>query len=249
MQNPPQDASHRTLERSKAIITKIPQKEKIKKKQKSQGNHQSHRDQSVQRKKLQKKNRGRSTRYSPWKCARENIGRVQPSEKDKRTSKPLFLGGPLLGSSPGCCGLRGSSLGDTARLGLSQNLGLLNDSRGLECSSVTGRSRGADGLNIRGSTYGGGGLASLSRVSLGLGGGGLLARSLLGSDSLGSLCVSLLGSSLGGGLISQLAGTIEIKPSMRAYLNRSLGRSLGGRLRSGLDRSILLRKLQRARWA
>lgn len=248
MQNPPQDAIHRTLERSKAIITKIPQKEKSKEKQKSQGNHQSHRDQSVQRKKLQKKNRGIRTRYSPWKCARENIGRVQPSEKDKRTSKPLFLGGPLLGSSPGSCGLRGSSLGDTARLGLSQNLGLLNDSRGLECSSVTGRSRGADGLNIRRSTYGGGGLASLARVSLGLG-GGLLARSLCDS----------LGTSLGGGLISQLVGTIEIHPSMRAYLSRGLsrsfsrsrsfGRSLGGRLRSGLDRSILLRKLQRARWA
>lgn len=149
-------------------------------------------------------------------------------KKDKRTSKPLFLGGPLLGSSPGCCGLRGSSLGDTARLGLSQNLGLLNDSRGLECSSVTGRSRGADGLDIRKSTYGGGGLASLARVSLGLGGGGLLARSLLGSGgSLGSLCDSLLGigllgtsllgfgllgTSLGGGLISELAGTVEIHP-------------------------------------
>lgn len=143
MQNPPQDAIHRTLERSKAIITKIPQKnQKRSKKKKSQGNHQSHRDQWVQRKKLQEKNKGFSTRYSPWKCARENIGRAQPSEKDKRTSKSLFLGGPLLGSSPGCCGLRGSSLGDTARLGLSQNLGLLNDSRGLECSSVTGRSRG-----------------------------------------------------------------------------------------------------------
>lgn len=33
MQNPPQDAIHRTLERSKAIITKIPQK-KSKEKQK-----------------------------------------------------------------------------------------------------------------------------------------------------------------------------------------------------------------------
>ena len=210
-------------------------------------------------------------------------------KKDKMTSKPLFLGGPLLGSSPGCCGLRGSSLGDTARLGLSQNLGLLNDSRGLECSSVPGRSRGVDGRNIRKSTYGSGGLASLARVSLGLGGSSLLARSLLRSGSLGSLCNSLLGISLLGisllrtsllgigllgigllrigllgigllgigllgtsrlgGLISQLAGTIESTSSMKAYLSRGLGGGLHGRLRSGLDRSLLLRKLQRARWA
>lgn len=205
-------------------------------------------------------------------------------KKDKRTSKPLFLGSPLLGSSPGCCGLRGSSLGDTARLGLSQNLGLLNDSRGLECSSVPGRSRGVDGRNIRKSTYGSGGLASLARVSLGLGGSSLLARALLRSGSLGSLCNSLLGISLLGisllrtsllgisllgigllrigllgigllgtsrlgGLISQLAGTIESTSSMKAYLSRGLGGGLHGRLRSGLDRSLLLRKFQRARWA
>lgn len=162
------------------------------------------------------KNKGISTRYSPWKCAREDIGRAQPSEKDKRTSKPLFLGGPLLGSSPGCCGLRGSSLGDTARLGLSQNLGLLNDSRS-----------------------GGGGLASLARVSLGLSGGGLLAHSLLGSGSLGSLCDSLLGTSLGGGLGRGLS---------RSLRGRLHGR-LCDRLRSGFDGSILLRKLQGARWA
>lgn len=70
------------------------------------------------------------------------MGRAQPSEKNMRTSNPLFLGSPLLGGCPGGCWLRGSSLSDTARLGLSQNLGLLNDSRGLECSSVTDRSRG-----------------------------------------------------------------------------------------------------------
>lgn len=40
---------------------------------------------------------------------------------------------------------------------------------------------------------------------------------------------------------------------MRAYLDNGLSRGLGDRLRhrlrSGLDRNILLRKLQGARWA
>lgn len=56
------------------------------------------------------------------------------------------------------------------------------------------------------STYGGGILAGLARVSLGLG-GGLLDRSLLGS---GSLLGSSLGGSLGSSLILQLARNIGI---------------------------------------
>jgi hypothetical protein len=50
--------------------------------------------------------------------------------------RPLFLGDPLLGSCSACPSRRGrsSGLGDTARLGLAQDLGLLNDSRSLECS-------------------------------------------------------------------------------------------------------------------
>jgi hypothetical protein len=60
---------------------------------------------------------------------------------------PLFLGDPLLGSCPTCPSRRGrsSGLGDAARLGLAQDLGLLNDSRSLECLLVNCRSRGARG--------------------------------------------------------------------------------------------------------
>jgi hypothetical protein len=140
----------------------------------------------------------------------------------KRRLFPLFLGNPLLGSCPTCPSRRGrsSGLGDTARLGLAQDLGLLNDSRS-----------------------GNGSFAGLARVGLGLSSsfGGSLLGSSLGSSLLvaGSLS-SLLGSSLLGGGFGGLG-------SLSSGLSSRLRGRLGCGLSRGLDTRLLLSELHGAR--
>jgi hypothetical protein len=140
----------------------------------------------------------------------------------KRRLFPLFLGNPLLGSCPTCPSRRGrsSGLGDTARLCLAQDLGLLNDSRS-----------------------GNGSLAGLARVGLGLSSslGGSLLGSSLGSSLLvaGSLS-SLLGSSLLGG---GFGGLGSLSSGLSSRLRGRLGRGLS----RGLDTRLLLSELHGAR--
>lgn len=125
-------------------------------------------------------------------------------EHREKSSGFLFLGGPLLSSrlGRGWCG----ALGDSTRLGLSEDLRLLNNGGGLYKEISKGVDLQFFFSFVQRETHGSGslGLARLARVGLGLS-GGLLCNRLL-SSGLGSR----LGNLLRGGLLgdSGLGGSL-----------------------------------------